>query len=229
MQQEVRLIKIIGEDNLNRLKKSKVLIVGIGGVGGITFEMLVRSSIGTIGIVDYDTFEETNLNRQILSLYSNIGKYKVESAKNRANDINNNCNIITYNKLVNKDFLDNLNDSYDYIIDACDDINAKVLLVNYAIKNNIKIISSCGTGNRMDPTKLLITNIWKTENDPLAKKFRYELRKNDIKYKLPVVASKETPIIKSSDYVGSVSLVPNSAGILLASYVINDILKEKLK
>ena len=96
MQQEVRLIKIIGEDNLNRLKKSKVLIVGIGGVGGITFEMLVRSSIGTIGIVDYDTFEETNLNRQILSLYSSIGKYKVESAKNRANDINNNCNIITY-------------------------------------------------------------------------------------------------------------------------------------
>lgn len=226
MQQEVRLIKIIGEDNLNRLKKSKVLIVGIGGVGGSAFEMLVRSSIGTIGIVDYDTFEETNLNRQILSLYSNIGEYKVEFAKKRAADINNNCNIITYNKLVNKDFLDNLNDNYDYIIDACDDINAKVLLVKYAIKNNIKIITSCGTGNRIDPSKLVITNIWKTENDPLAKKFRYELRKNDIKYKLPVVASKEVPIIKSGDYVGSVSLVPNSAGILLASYVINDILKE---
>ena len=106
-------------------------------------------------------------------------------------------------------------------------MNAKILLVKYAIKNNIKIISSCGTGNKINPEALSITNIWKTYNDPLAKKFRYLLRKEGISYKLPVVSSSEVPILKTKDIIGSVSIVPNTAGIFLASYVINDILKEK--
>ena len=123
-------------------------------------------------------------------------------------------------------FLDKLEANFDYIIDACDDMNAKVLLVKYAIKNNIKIISSCGTGNKINPEALSITNIWKTYNDPLAKKFRYLLRKEGISYKLPVVSSSEVPILKTKDIIGSISIVPNTAGIFLASYVINDILKE---
>lgn len=227
MDQYKRLIKVIGEDNLTKLMKARVLLVGIGGVGGSSLEMLARSGILNITVIDYDKFEITNLNRQILSLYENIGENKVDVARKRVLSINNKCNIKTYNFLVDESFLDNLEADFDYIIDACDDMNAKVLLVKYAIKNNIKIISSCGTGNKINPEALSITNIWKTYNDPLAKKLRYLLRKEGISYKLPVVSSSEVPILKTKDIIGSVSIVPNTAGIFLASYVINDILKEK--
>lgn len=225
MNQYKRLTKIIGDD-IYKLTNLKVLIIGIGGVGGMALEMLARSGVGNITLVDYDTFEESNLNRQILSLNDNIGKGKVDIGKKRVLFINNKCNVVTYNKKVDIDFLNKLSPDFDYIIDACDDINAKVSLVKYAIKNDIKIISCCGTGNRLNPSLLEITNIWKTEYDPLAKKLRYSLRKENIKYKLPVVVSKEKPVIKSSDYVGSIATVPNTAGILLASYVINDILEK---
>lgn len=227
MDQYKRLIKVIGEDNLTKLMNARVLLVGIGGVGGSSLEMLARSGILNITVIDYDKFEITNLNRQILSLYENIGENKVDVARKRVLSINNKCNIKTYNSLVDESFLDNLEADFDYIIDACDDMNAKVLLVKYAIKNNIKIISSCGTGNKINPEALSITNIWKTYNDPLAKKFRYLLRKEGINYKLPVVSSSEVPILKTKDIIGSVSIVPNTAGIFLASYVINDILKEE--
>ncbi len=222
--QQSRIEKIIGIDNLNKLNDTSVLLVGIGGVGGIAFEMLVRSNIKKITIIDFDTFEESNLNRQILSLHNNINKNKVDVAEKRAIEINSNCEIHTIFKKVDSYILNNLPADFDYIIDACDDIKAKVALVKYAIKNNVKIISSCGTGNRIYPEKLKISNIWKTEYDPLAKKFRSELRKNNIKYKLPVVYSSEIPLIKESGFVGSMAMVPNSAGILLASYVINDVI-----
>ena len=222
--EQSRIEKIIGIDNLNRLNNTSVLLVGIGGVGGITYEMLVRSGIGNITIIDFDTFEESNLNRQILSLGSNINKNKVDVAKKRALEINPNCKINAIPKKVDINMLDDLSPYFDYIIDACDDVKAKVALVKYAIKNNIKIISSCGTGNRINPERLKISNIWKTEYDPLAKKFRLELRKNSINYRLPVVYSSEVPLIKESGFVGSMAMVPNSAGILLASYVINDVI-----
>lgn len=225
MKQFNRTKKIIGIDNFTRIKNLSVLIVGIGGVGGSALEMLVRSGIENISIIDYDTFEESNLNRQILSLRNNINKNKVDVAKKRINLINDSCKVKTYKIKLDENF-DCINYKIDYIIDACDDVNAKVALAKYAIKNNIKIISSCGTGNRTHPESLTITNIWKTNYDPLAKKFRHELRKANIKYKIPVVCSKEIPIIKSSGEIGSVSTVPNAAGILLASYVINDIIKQ---
>lgn len=227
VEQFSRIKKVIGINNFNRIKNTSVMIVGIGGVGGSCLEVLARSGIGKIIIIDYDKFEESNLNRQILSLRDNIGDYKVDVAKNRIKLINPLCDIITYKEKVDENFLKNFNDSPDYIIDACDDINAKVLLVKYAIKNNIKIISCCGTGNRINPSKLVITDVWKTKDDPLARKFRYELRKNNIKYNLKVVSSLEKPLIKSKDFVGSMSCVPNAAGILLASYVINDIVNLK--
>jgi len=222
-----RCEKIIGIDAITKLKNTKILLVGLGGVGGICFEMLIRSGIENITVTDYDIFEESNLNRQILSLNNNIGKKKVDIAKAFANSINENCVINSFYNKVNEEFLSNFNKDFDYIIDACDDVNAKVQLVKFALKNDIKIISSCGTGNRLDPTKLHYTNIWKTENDPLAKKFRNALRKERITYKLPVVTSNEVPLLKSNDFVGSMAFVPNSSGIMLASYVINDVINIK--
>lgn len=222
--EQSRTEKIIGIDNINKLNNTSVLLVGIGGVGGSALEMLVRSGVNNITIVDFDKFEKSNLNRQILSLETNINKYKVDIAKERVFLINPKCNVITYNKKVDKHFINILDNNYDYIIDACDDINAKVILVKYAIKKGVKIISCCGTGNKIDPSKLYITNIWKTEYDPLAKKLRSELKKEKINYKLPVVTSSEQPLIKTGGFVGSMAMVPNSAGILLASYVINDVI-----
>ncbi|MBQ9013411.1 MAG: ThiF family adenylyltransferase [Bacilli bacterium] len=220
-----RTIKLIGEENNKMLKSKNILLVGLGGVGGSTFEMLIRSGINNITIIDFDKFEESNLNRQILSDSSNISLYKVDVAKKRASLINKECNVLAYNSKIDEEFIKNINTNYDYIIDAIDDIKAKVLLVKFATSNNIKIISSCGTGNRLNPEKLYITNIWKTSNDPLARKLRYLLRKEKISYKLPVVSSKELPLIKTNNFVGSMAMVPNSAGIMLASYVINDILR----
>lgn len=223
MDQFDRTKKMLGEYNVNLLKNNTILVVGIGGVGGIALEMLARSGIENIIIVDFDAFEETNLNRQILSTKENIGQLKVSVAKRRIKDINPFCNVKIYNiRLGNK--IDFLEEKVDYIIDACDDIRAKVALVKYSISNNIKIISCCGTGNRINPSMLTISNIWKTKNDPLARKFRYELRKENIKCKFPVVCSDEIPIIKTKGAVGSMAMVPNAAGILLASYVINDII-----
>ena len=220
-----RLEKLIGSDELVKIKKKNILLVGIGGVGGITLEMLVRSGIQNITIIDYDTFEESNLNRQILSDVNSIGKEKVVVAKEKMAMINNECKINVLNLKLDDLTVNDLPINYDYIIDAIDDVNAKIHLLKFAIKNNIKIISSMGTANKIDPTKLCITNIWKTVNDPLAKKIRNTLRKEKINYKLKVVSSTELPK-KSSTYVlPSMAMVPNAAGILLASYVINDIIQ----
>lgn len=221
-----RLIKVIGEDNFEKLKDTKVLLVGLGGVGGSCFDSLVRSGIGSICVCDFDVFEETNLNRQLLSNIDVIGLKKTVAANYYARKINDSCNIITNSTKLTSD---NINDiipcDINYIIDACDDINVKVSLVKYAIKNNVKVISSMGTGNKLKPELLEITNIWKTNYDPLAKKMRSLLKKENINYKLPVVSSSEVPI-KNGNFVGSFAPVVNTAGLLLASYVINDIIKK---
>ena len=218
-----RLKLIFSNEKIDSLKNTKILLVGLGGVGGMTFEMLIRSGISNITICDYDTFEISNLNRQILSSVENIGDLKVDVAKKRALDINNEVNIKCISKKIDELFLEKFTDKFDYIIDACDDIKAKICLIKYALNNNIKIISCCGTGNKINPEKLEITNIYKTKYDPLAKKLRYELRKEKIYNNIPVVSSSEVPI--KNDKVGSLCTVTNYAGILLASYVINDILK----
>lgn len=228
MKQFSRTEKIIGKNNLSKIKNTSILIVGIGGVGGSALEMLARSGIENIVVADFDQFEESNLNRQILSLQSNIGLLKVDAAKDRIKDINSSINIYLIKDKIDDNSIKNIPKT-DYIIDACDDIKAKVSLIKYAILNNIKIISCCGTGNRLNPEQLRITSIWKTEYDPLAKKLRQELRKNKIDYKLPVVCSLEKPVIKTKEFVGSMAMVPNAAGILLASYVINDIIRKEDK
>ena len=224
MEQYSRIAKIIGDDNLKKLKSAKVLIVGLGGVGGNALEIIARSGISNIVIADFDVFEESNLNRQILCLKNSITKKKVEVAKERILAINPNCNLTIIDDKINEEVLNKYKINVNYIIDACDDVKAKVSLIKYAINNNMKIISCCGTGNRLNPESLKVSNIWETDHDPLARKLRYELRKNAINYKLPVVISKEKPSIKTKGFVGSMAMVPNAAGILLASYVINDIL-----
>lgn len=221
-----RSMLLLGEDNINKIKNTKVLIVGLGGVGGQALEMLVRCGVGKITIVDYDVFDESNINRQVLCTKNNLNKYKVDEAEKRIKVINPRCNVIKYNVRLNGDFLNNNLINADYIIDACDDVNAKIELVKYALKNNIRIISCLGTGNKLDPTKLKITNIWDTKYDPLAKKIRSLLRKENITYKLPVVTSEEIPLIKNVKEIPSLALVPNAAGILLASYVINDVIND---
>lgn len=217
---------LIGKDNLNKLKNSKVLIVGLGGVGGMALEMIVRCGIKNITIIDYDKFEESNINRQILCTNKNLNNYKTDEAEKRIKKINQTCNVKKYNVKLDKEFIDNNVIDADYIIDAIDDVKAKIELIKYAINNNIKIISCMGTGNKLDPSKLEITNIWKTSYDPLAKKLRSVLRKERINYKLPVVSSEEKGVVNNIKEIPSLALVPNAAGIMLASYVINDIIKK---
>lgn len=216
---------LISDEQLNKFCNSNVLIVGIGGVGGACFEALVRMGIKNITIVDGDTFSTSNLNRQLLCTNSNIGHSKVKEALLRAKSINSDILVDCKEMFLNEANIDEIDYSkYDYIIDCCDTMTTKLLLIKKALEYNVKIISSMGTGNRLDPTKLEIMNIWKTENDPVAKAMRKMLRDNNIKYKLPVLCSNELPIKISSRTPGSVSFVPNVAGFCIASYVFNDII-----
>ena len=218
-----RLEKILTKNEFNIIKNLNILIIGIGGVGGYTLEALTRIGVKNITIVDKDIIDITNLNRQIISMHSNIGQNKTDIAKIRCQDINPNINIKTINKFILNVEILNLN-QYDYIVDACDTITTKVELIKYCYHNNIKLISCMGTGNRFDPTKLEIKDIYKTNNDPLAKVIRNLLRKEGIKKQI-VVASNEIPI-KTDRTPGSTSLVPSVAGIYMASYIIKDILKK---
>ena len=220
-----RLKKVIGEEGISKLKDKTVLIIGLGGVGGAALECVVRMGINNIIIVDNDVVDITNLNRQIISLHSNIGENKVDVAKERILDINPNCNVVTINKFIDSsNILELFNYKLDYVIDCCDTVSTKILLIKECLERKIKIISSMGTGNKFHPELLEITELKKTSYDPLAKvirnKFKYEKRK------IMVVCSKEKGISIGDRTPGSTSLVPNAAGILCASFVINDILKE---
>ena len=216
---------LFSDEQLNKFCNSNVLIVGVGGVGGACFEALVRMGIKNVSIVDGDVFSESNLNRQLLCIRDNIGHSKVNEAVLRAKSINPDILVNSYEMFLNEANINELDyDKYDYIIDCCDTMTTKLLLIKKAIEYNVKIISCIGSGNRIDPTKLEIMNIWKTQNDPVAKAMRKMLRDNDIKYKLPVLCSTEIPIKTHERTPGSVSFVPNVAGFCIASYVFNDII-----
>ena len=216
---------LFSDEQLNDFSNSNILIVGIGGVGGACFEALVRMGIKNISVVDGDVFSKSNLNRQLLCTKDNIGHSKVNEALLRAKSINPDILVETYEMFLNEANIDEIDyKKYNYIIDCCDTMTTKLLLIKKALEYNIKIISSMGTGNRVDPTKLEIMNIWKTQNDPVAKVMRKMLRDNHIKYKLPVLCSTELPIKTHERIPGSVSFVPNVAGFCIASYVFNDII-----
>lgn len=220
-----RTLKIIDEAVLTKIQNQKILLVGIGGVGGFALESLVRLGFSNITIVDADTIEESNLNRQIISTRENIGSPKVEVAKQRALSINPNLNIKTCKLFLLEDNIDTLFDTqYDYIIDACDTITTKYLLIKKAQERNTKIISCMGTGNRINPSLITITKLNKTYNDPLAKAVRTILKKNSLPLNIPVVWSSEIPIKTKEKAPGSIVLVPAAAGLQLTYFILNDLI-----
>lgn len=217
-----RLELLIGKENIEKISKINILIVGIGGVGGTALEALVRSGVKNITIIDKDVFSESNLNRQILSTRDSIGLYKVDVGINRCKSINPDVNITGLKINLDEKNVNEL-EYFDYIIDACDDINAKLALMQYANKNNINLISSMGTGKRLNPSNVIITRLDKTSNDPLAKKMRYEARKRGLKLNIPVVCSKEEPI-NNDRIIASSIFVPSTAGLMLAYYIIEKVI-----
>ncbi len=219
-----RLELLIGKENVEKISKINVLIVGIGGVGGTALEALVRSGVKNITIIDKDVFSESNLNRQILSTRDSIGLYKVDVGINRCKSINPDVNITGLKINLDEKNVNEL-EYFDYIIDACDDINAKLALMQYANKNNINLISSMGTGKRLNPSNVIITRLDKTSNDPLAKKMRYEARKRGLKLDIPVVCSKEEPI-NNDRIIASSIFVPSTAGLMLAYYIIEKVIND---
>ena len=222
-----RFEKIIGSNSLNKINKTTIMVVGIGGVGSYVVEALVRSGIEKIIIIDSDIVDITNKNRQIIALNSTIGKKKVEVMKERMLDINEECEVIDLNLFLDKSNTDNIISKYkpNYIVDACDTITTKKEIITSCLKYNIKFISCMGTGNKLDPTKLRIDDIRKTSYDPLCKIIRKWVKDEKIKAKIPVLWSDEKPIETNDRVPGSSSFVPSSAGLIIASHVIKDIIK----
>lgn len=222
-----RLTKIISDNDLKIIANTKILLIGLGGVGGSAFEALIRSGIINITVIDNDQYDITNLNRQILATNTTINKSKVLVAKDRALSINPNCQIAILNMFLDEHNLNEINiKQFDYVIDACDTIKTKIALIKVTNTNNIKLISCLGTGNRFHPEQLEITTLNKTSGDPLARIIRHELNKLDIKDHIKVVWSRELPCKTEDRIPGSIAPVPNAAGLLLASYVLNDIIQK---
>lgn len=221
-----RLRKIIGEDNLNSLTEKCVLVLGVGGVGGYVVESLVRSGIGKIIIVDFDTIDVTNINRQIIALDSTIGMKKVDVLESRIKDINSNCIVKKIDKFIDtNNFNDLFNENIDFFVDACDTVSVKKMVITECIKRNIPFISSMGTGNKLDPSMLEITDIKNTVNDPLARILRKFVKDEKINKKVLVCTSKELPIKTNDGTLGSSSFVPSSAGLLIGSYIVRYFMK----
>ena len=222
---------LIGQDGLSCLSKAKVLIFGIGGVGGYVAEALARSGIGYFELVDNDKVSVTNINRQIIATDSTIGMYKTEIMRNRILDINPEAKVTIRNCFYLPENSDEFDFSrYDYIVDAIDTVTAKLDIVEKAGKVTVPVISCMGTGNKLDPTKLVVTDIYKTSVCPLAKVMRRELRKRGIA-SLKVVYSTEEPI--KNDEIGripgSVAWVPPTAGLIAASEVVKDLINKNTK
>lgn len=222
-----RQISLIGKENNEKIVGAKIVLFGVGGVGSYVLEMFLRNGIKNILLCDFDTVDETNINRQLVAYNDTIGKKKVDVAKKRAKSINEKVEMITYDEKVSEDNIyDMLKDfNPDYIIDCIDDVDAKITIMKYAYENNIKCISSMGAGNRTRVDMIEVTDIFKTTYCPLAKKIRKILKKENIKKQL-VVYSKEQP--KISKKVTSIAEVPAVFGINIAAYVFNDILSNNL-
>ena len=244
-----RLEMLIGKDGIDKLKNSSVMIFGIGGVGSYAVEALARSAVGKITMVDFDSISVSNINRQIHSLKNNIGENKVEVMAERIKLINPDCNVRALKNFFtdeteNEIFYD---ENPDYVIDAIDTLRAKIFLIEYCYKNNIKIISSMGFGNKLAPEMIKISDIYATNTCPIARSVRKVLKKKGIK-RLPVIFSNEKPmtVCKNTDVKhdkkepgffeeielpnkitpGSSSFVPATAGMIMASYVVRQILGE---
>ena len=222
-----RLEMLIGEDNLSKLKSKSVLILGVGGVGGYVAESLARSGIGTLILVDFDTIDETNINRQIIALESTIGLKKVDVLEKRIKEINSNINVIKIDKFIDSDNYTLLFDyDIDYFVDACDTVSTKKAVIKYCLDNDINFITSMGTGNKFDPSKLEIVDIRKTVNDPLARIMRKYIKDLKTNKKVMVCTSSELPIKTGERTPGSTAFVPSSAGLLIGSYIVRKFIEK---
>lgn len=220
-----RTAQLLGNENVEKLFDKHVIVFGVGGVGGYVVEALVRSGVGNISIVDNDVVNESNINRQIIAFHSTIGMQKVEVLKNRILDINPNCQVFVYNQF----FLpENSNDFdfsiYDYVVDAVDTVTAKIEIIKKSKESNVPVISSMGTGNKLNPVGFKVSDISKTKVCPLARVMRNELKKRGIS-KVKCVYSEENPVIQTKT-PASVAFVPPVAGLLIASEVIEDLIKD---
>ncbi|MBR2043945.1 MAG: tRNA threonylcarbamoyladenosine dehydratase [Clostridia bacterium] len=220
-----RTERIIGEKAAKRLDDCRVAVFGVGGVGGHAAEAIVRAGVGGIDLIDFDTISLSNINRQLAALHSTVGQKKVEVLKQRFLDINPNLAVNTFPVFYGADTENEFDlAAYDYIVDAIDSVNAKLLLIENATKSGVPIISSMGAGNKLNPTDFKVADIYKTSVCPLAKVVRTELKKRGIK-KLKCVYSEEIPLIKATP-PGSVSFVPSAVGLIIAGEVIKDLIKE---
>ncbi|MBO8177562.1 tRNA threonylcarbamoyladenosine dehydratase [Aeribacillus pallidus] len=234
----------IGKEGLDVLKNSTVAILGIGGVGSFAVEALARSGVGRLVLVDKDDVDITNINRQIHALLSTVGKPKVDLMKERIKDINPECEVIALKMFYTEETYEQFfSYDLDFVIDASDTISYKIHLMKECLKRNIPIISSMGAANKMDPTRFRIADISKTHTDPIAKVIRTRLRKEGIHKGIPVVFSDESPIVIREDVRKTVgndeakirkakmppssnAFVPSVAGLIMASYVVNQLLKD---
>lgn len=215
-----RLLPLLKEEGINKLKKATVAVIGVGGVGGISAIALARSGVGNIIIQDFDTVEESNINRQIVADYSTIGLSKVDVLEKQIKNINPNCNVIKLNSFFDKDNLSIFDYNINYVIDAIDSFDSKCLLIEHCIKNNIAFISSMGAAKKLDPSKIAITRLNKTSYDPLAKKIRMKFKNNNFY----VVSSTEEP---KCEELGSYMPVVSIFGLLCAHHVISKIVGEE--
>lgn len=218
-----RLNLLLGTDSLEKIHKANILLLGVGGVGSFCFEVLIRSGIKNITIIDFDIYEESNLNRQLHSNKENIGRKKVEVLKEYAYKINSSIKVNAIDAFLDENYDIDIT-KYDYIIDAVDSIKAKKYFIKLADSKNIPLISSMGIAGKMDSTKLLVTTLDKTYNDPLAKNLRSMLNKEHLNHPVKVVFSSEIPT-KSKENLPSYIVVTAYAGILLADTVIKDLIK----
>lgn len=234
----------IGKDGLDILKNTTVAILGIGGVGSFAVEALARSGVGKLILVDKDDIDITNVNRQIHALLSTVGQQKVDAMKERIQDINPDCEVIALKMFYTEEtYEDFFAFKPDYVIDASDTIIYKIHLMKECLKRDIPIISSMGAANKMDPTRFKIADISKTHTDPLAKVIRTKLRKEGIRKGIPVIFSDESPIVPKEDVTkvvgkqdadvrkakfppSSNAFVPSAAGLIAASWVVRETLKE---
>ena len=219
-----RLESLIGKENIAKIKKLKVLVLGLGGVGGYAVESLVRCGVENITLVDGDTIKPSNINRQIIVTTKNMNKYKTKEWKKRIKTINKDAIVNIINTMINEDNMEVLfSDNYDYIIDACDTTKVKIKLIEECHEKKIKLISSMGTAKKLDATKLIITTLDKTNTDPLAKKIRSGLKNKDLMKDVIVVTSTEKA--KDTIELGSSAFVPAVAGLYITNYIVNDVIK----
>lgn len=223
---------ILGDEAIDKLRRASVIIFGVGGVGSFAAEAVARAGVGKITLVDNDTVSFTNINRQIIALNSTVGKMKTEVMAERIRDINPECDVICVNEFILYDNINNvLNEKFDYCVDAVDTVTAKIAIIMRCDELGISVISSMGTGNKLNPEMLEVTDIYKTSVCPLAKVMRKELKTRGIK-SLKVCYSKEEPVtpLDSNEITnkrrtpGSVSFVPSTAGLIIGSEVVKGII-----